>query len=75
MRIAVVAPPWAPVPPALYGGIELVVDRIAVGIQRAGHEVLLFTTGDSTCPVPRKWVLRRRRRGSASAWPCPRCAT
>ena len=41
----------------LYGGIELVVDRLATGFQRAGHDVLLFTTGDSTCPVPRKWLL------------------
>ena len=57
MRIAVVAPPWTPVPPTLYGGIELVVDRLATGFHRAGHEVLLFTTGDSTCPVPRAWAL------------------
>lgn len=57
MRIAVIAPPWTPVPPRLYGGIELVVDQLATGFQRAGHEVLLFTTGDSTCPVPRAHVL------------------
>ncbi|HZQ83797.1 MAG TPA: glycosyltransferase family 4 protein [Acidimicrobiales bacterium] len=57
MRIAVVAPPWAPVPPALYGGIELVVDRLCVGMQKAGHDVVLFTTGDSTCPVRREWAL------------------
>jgi glycosyltransferase involved in cell wall biosynthesis len=57
MRIAVIAPPWVPIPPRLYGGIELVVDRLAVGFQEAGHEVLLFTTADSTCPVPRKSVL------------------
>ncbi len=57
MRIAVVAPPWTPVPPPLYGGTELVVDRLATGFQRAGHEVLLLTTGDSTCAVPKKWVL------------------
>jgi glycosyltransferase involved in cell wall biosynthesis len=57
MRIAVIAPPWTPVPPTLYGGIELVVDRLATGFQRAGHEVLLFTTGESTCPVPKAWVL------------------
>jgi len=57
MRIGVIAPPWAPVPPTLYGGIELVVDRLARGFDAAGHEVLLFTTGDSTCPVPREWVL------------------
>ena len=57
MRIGIIAPPWAPVPPALYGGIELIVDRLATGLQAAGHDVLLFTTGDSTCPVPRQWVL------------------
>ena len=57
MRIALIAPPWTPVPPAFYGGIELVVDRLATGFQAAGHEVLLFTTGDSTCPVPKEWVL------------------
>jgi glycosyltransferase involved in cell wall biosynthesis len=57
MRIAVIAPPWAPVPPALYGGIELVVDRLAQGFAAAGHEVLLYTTGDSTSSVPKQWVL------------------
>ena len=57
MRIAVIAPPWTPVPPKLYGGIELVVDRLATGFLRAGHDVLLFTTGESTCEVPRAWVL------------------
>ncbi len=57
MRIAVISPPWAPVPPKLYGGIELVVDRLSVGFQDAGHEVLLYATGDSTCPVPTQWVL------------------
>jgi hypothetical protein len=31
-----------------------VVDHLAVGYQKAGHEVRLFTTGDSTCPVPRE---------------------
>ena len=57
MRIALIAPPWAPVPPAGYGGIEVVVDRLARGFQQAGHEVLLYATGDSTCPVPRRWVI------------------
>jgi glycosyltransferase involved in cell wall biosynthesis len=57
MRIAVIAPPWAPVPPALYGGTEQVVHSQVVGFERAGHEVMLFTTGDSTCPVPRRHLL------------------
>ncbi len=59
MRIALIAPPWMPVPPPLYGGTEMVVDRLARGFQAAGHEVMLFTTGDSTCPVPRQWILER----------------
>ena len=57
MRVAIVAPPWAPIPPDLYGGIEQAVDTLARGIHRAGHEVVLFATGDSTCPVPRRWLL------------------
>ena len=57
VRVAIVAPPWAPIPPDLYGGIEQAVDTLARGIHRAGHEVVLFTTGDSTCPVPRRWLL------------------
>lgn len=57
MRIALVAPPWAPIPPTLYGGIELVVDLLARGFVAAGHDVLLFATGDSTCPVPTQYVL------------------
>jgi glycosyltransferase involved in cell wall biosynthesis len=57
VRIAIIAPPWAPIPPTLYGGIEQAVDAEARGVLAAGHEVLLFTTGDSTCPVPRRWLL------------------
>jgi glycosyltransferase involved in cell wall biosynthesis len=56
MRIGLIAPPWVPVPPIGYGGTEGVVDRLARGLQSAGEDVVLFTTGDSTCPVPRRWV-------------------
>lgn len=69
MHIGVIAPPWAPVPPVLYGGIEAVVDRLCRGFAEAGHDVTLFTTGDSTCPVDRQWVLERsegNRIGAAS---------
>ena len=59
MRIGIIAPPWVPVPPPNYGGTETVVDRLARGFHAAGHEVLLFATGDSTCPVPKKWVFER----------------
>lgn len=59
MRIALVAGPWIPVPPPAYGGTEAVIDRLATGLQAYGHDVLLFTTGDSTCPVHRAWVRER----------------
>jgi glycosyltransferase involved in cell wall biosynthesis len=53
MRIGLIAPPWVPVPPRAYGGTESVVDRLARGLVRAGHEVLLAAAANSTCPVPR----------------------
>lgn len=53
MRIAIIAPPWVAVPPRAYGGTEAVLDSLARGLQNAGHDVLLYTTGDSSCPVPR----------------------
>ncbi len=59
MRIVIIAPPWVAVPPPAYGGTEGVLDSLARGLHAAGHDVLLFTTGDSTCPVPRSSVLPR----------------
>ncbi|MFP5347117.1 MAG: glycosyltransferase family 4 protein, partial [Actinomycetes bacterium] len=52
MRIGIIAPPWMPIPPPSYGGIEMVVDVMARGLVAAGHEVLLAAPADSTCPVP-----------------------
>lgn len=57
LRIGLIAPPWVAVPPPVYGGTELVVDQLARGFDAAGHDVVLFTTGDSTCPVEREWLL------------------
>jgi glycosyltransferase involved in cell wall biosynthesis len=57
MKIGIIAPPWVPVPPPAYGGTEAVVDRLARGLAATGHDLLLWTTGDSTCPVPRAHVL------------------
>lgn len=54
MRIGLVAPPWAPVPPTGYGGTEVVVDNLARGLAALGHDVRLFSVGDSSCPVPRR---------------------
>jgi glycosyltransferase involved in cell wall biosynthesis len=57
VRIGIIAPPWLAVPPNGYGGTEAVLDVLARGLVQAGHDVLLYATGDSTCPVPMKWTL------------------
>ena len=58
MRIGLIAPPWIPVPPPAYGGTEEVIDNLARGLTALGHDVRLFTIGESTCPVPRRWLYR-----------------
>jgi glycosyltransferase involved in cell wall biosynthesis len=50
MRIALVAPPFIPVPPVRYGGTELFVAQLADGLVRAGHEVIVYANGES-CPA------------------------
>jgi len=47
MKIGMLAPPWLPVPPTGYGGIELVVAQLADGLTARGHQVMLFAPGDS----------------------------
>ena len=57
MDIAMIAPPWLPVPAPAYGGTEAVLDELARGFQSAGHNVLLVCHPDSRCPVPRASVI------------------
>jgi glycosyltransferase involved in cell wall biosynthesis len=47
VRIAEIAPPWFAVPPAAYGGIELVVSLLTEGLVERGHDVTLFASGGS----------------------------
>ena len=58
MRIGLIAPPWIPVPPPAYGGTEEVIDNLARGLRALGHDVRLFTVGESACPVSRQWLYR-----------------
>ena len=59
MRIGMIAPPWLAVPPVGYGGTEAVIDNLARGLSRRGHEVVLFSVGTSTCPVSIAWQYDR----------------
>jgi glycosyltransferase involved in cell wall biosynthesis len=56
MRIALIASPYLPVPPPGYGGTEAVLDGLARGLAANGHDVVLYSTGDATCPVPLAWT-------------------
>ena len=48
MRIAEIAPPYLPVPPQGYGGIELVVSALTEGLADRGHDVTLFASAGSS---------------------------
>ncbi|SFV32720.1 glycosyltransferase [Hyphomicrobium facile] len=57
MRIALTVDPELPVPPMLYGGIERIVDMLALGLVKRGHEVTVFAHPES------------KTGGSLIAWP------
>jgi len=57
-----VSTPFVSVPPAGYGGTELIVHALSWALARAGHDVTVFATGDSEVP-------RLRALFEAPAWP------
>jgi glycosyltransferase involved in cell wall biosynthesis len=58
-HIVIVAPPWYPVPPRGYGGIELVVGLLADALRASGDRVTLLaaegSTPDAIVLAPRSW--------------------
>lgn len=63
MRVALVAPPFISVPPADYGGTELFVAHLAEGLKKRGVDVVVYTNGESTVDVERRWLYEK------SQWP------
>ncbi len=59
LRIAVLAPPWIPVPPPGYGGIEAVVALLCEELVARGHEVTLFAAPGSRSPAKVRTPLER----------------
>ncbi len=47
MRIGIVAPPWYPIPPQGYGGIEWMIHWLTEGLVGRGHEVTVIGAGGS----------------------------
>ena len=50
LRIAQVAPPLEAVPPIGYGGTERIVGELVRELDRRGHQVTTFASGDSRVP-------------------------
>src|SRR3989344_3197287 len=47
MKIVLLSPPWIPLPPTGYGGIERIVYYLSEGLKSKGHNVIVYATGDS----------------------------
>jgi glycosyltransferase involved in cell wall biosynthesis len=56
MRIALIAPPFIPVPPVEYGGTELFIANLATRLKQRGVEVVVYTNGASTIEVEKRWL-------------------
>src|SRR4051812_2729260 len=48
LRIAMLAPPWLPVPPPAYGGVEQVVADLTGALLARGHDVTLLAAKGSS---------------------------
>jgi glycosyltransferase involved in cell wall biosynthesis len=62
MKIAQIAPLAEAVPPKLYGGTERIVSYLTDELVALGHDVTLFTTGDSVTAAKREIVWPRALR-------------
>ncbi len=59
MRIAQIAPICFSLPPTRYGGIELIVNSLTESLVKRGHEVTLFSTGDSKTKAKLKYLFKK----------------
>lgn len=50
LQIAIIADPYIPVPPRLYGGIERIISFLVEGLVAKGHNVILLAASGSTVP-------------------------
>ncbi len=59
MKVALIAPPFISVPPPMYGGTELFIAQLALGLKQQGVDVVVYTNGESTIPVEKRWLYEK----------------
>ena len=64
LRVALVAPPFIPVPPRKYGGTELFIAQLATELHQAGAKVIVYANGESDLGE-----IEVRSKYPKSAWP------
>lgn len=68
LRIAQLSTPWECVPPAKYGGTELIASLLTEELIKRGHKVTLFATGDSRTKAKLRFVYPRALYRSGIPW-------
>jgi glycosyltransferase involved in cell wall biosynthesis len=71
MKIAQIAPPWITIPPKNYGGTENVIYNLVEALVVRGHDVTLFTTGDSNTSAKQVSFLPQSLIDSGVPWQPP----
>ncbi len=61
MRVALISPPFLPVPPPKYGGTELFIAQLAEGLKASGVDVVVYTNGESTVNVETRWLYKNKQ--------------
>lgn len=60
LRVAMIAPPWLPIPPDGYGGIENVLHALIPELMKLGVKIELFATGDTTLKADKNhWLYEK----------------
>ncbi|MFZ0663299.1 MAG: glycosyltransferase family 4 protein [Acidobacteriaceae bacterium] len=59
MRVGLIAAPFIPVPPKLYGGTELFVAQLAEGLVRNGIEAVVYSNGESEVKAENRYLYRK----------------
>lgn len=63
MRVALIAPPFIPVPPRVYGGTELFIAQLAHGLKALGVDVVVYCNGESMVACEKRHIYPK------SQWP------